>query len=215
MTEIVKPLERWAGVEVRRSDAKISLVMAGEEEPLISHLTREHILTALQALSEALGKQALKGEICLFGGTVMVLAFNARLATKDIDGLFQPAQIMRELARAIAQEHHLPANWLNDAVKGFLSQRHETTAGNLPQFTNLRLTMPVPEYLLAMKCMAARIGATVNESTDVIDIIFLIRHLQLKSANDVLAVVAEYYPTQSIPVKTQFLVEGLFEEGKI
>jgi len=38
------------------------------------------------------------------------------------------------------------------------SSRHETTAGNLPQFPHLRLTMPVPEYLLAMKCMAARIG---------------------------------------------------------
>jgi hypothetical protein len=75
--------------------------------------------------------------------------------------------------------------------------------------------MPVPEYLLAMKCMAARIGAAADEATDVADIIFLIRRLKLQSARDVLGLVGQYYPANRIPVKTQYLVEGLFEEGKI
>jgi hypothetical protein len=75
--------------------------------------------------------------------------------------------------------------------------------------------MPVPEYLLAMKCMAARLGGTSGEPSDVPDILFLIRHLQLKSARDVLDLVAQYYPANRITVKTQYLVEGLFEEGKI
>jgi hypothetical protein len=76
------------------------------------------------------------------------------------------------------------------------------------------MTMPIPEYLLAMKCMAARIGGA-GEQTDVPDIIFLIRHLKLKSANEVLDVVGRYYPASRIPVKTQYLVEGLFEEGTL
>lgn len=184
------------------------------KEPSGSTLTREQILAALQALSDELGKQGVTGELCLFGGTVMVLAFTARLTTKDVDALFQPAQTIRELARRIAIEQHLPADWLNDGVKGFVSGRHETTAGNLPQFPHLRLTMPVPEYLLAMKCMAARIGGTTDEPSDVADITFLIRHLKLKSAKEVLDLVGQYYPANRIPVKTQYLVEGLFEEGK-
>jgi hypothetical protein len=145
----------------------------------------------------------------------MVLAFNARLMTKDVDALFQPAQIIRDLSGRIADEQHLPANWLNDGVKGFLSVRHETTAGNLPQFPHLRLTMPVPEYLLAMKCMASRIGGTTDEPSDVVDVIFLIRHLKLKSANKVLDLVGLYCPANRVPEKTQYLVEGLFSEGKI
>ena len=180
-----------------------------------STLTRENILAALHALSDELAKQNVMGEVCLFGGTVMVLAFSARLATKDVDALFQPTQIIRELARHIATEQHLPADWLNDGVKGFVSARHETTAGNLPQFPHLRLTMPVPEYLLAMKCMAARIGGTTDEPSDVADIVFLIRHLKLKTAKEVLDLVGQYYPANRIPVKTQYLVEGLFDEGKI
>ena len=180
-----------------------------------STLTREQILAALQALSDELGKQGVTGELCSFGGTVMVLAFTARLTTKDVDALFQPTQAIREIARRIADDQHLPAGWLNDGVKGFVSNRHETTPGNLPQFPHLRLTMPVPEYLLAMKCMAARIGGTTQEPSDVADITFLIHHLKLKSAREVLDLVGQYYPANRIPVKTQYLVEGLFEEGKV
>jgi len=186
-----------------------------KSQPAGSTLKREQILAALQALSEGLGKQGVTGEVCLFGGTVMVLAFTARLTTKDVDAVFQPTQTIRELARRIATEQHLPADWLNDGVKGFISARHETTAGNLPQFPHLRLTMPVPEYLLAMKCMAARIGGTTDEPSDVADIVFLVRQLQLNSAKEVLDLVGQYYPANRIPVKTQYLVEGLFAEGKV
>jgi hypothetical protein len=181
----------------------------------ISSLSREAILRALQSLATELEKQNATGEICLCGGTVMVLAFAARPSTKDVDAIFQPAQLIRDLARLIAEEHHLPVNWLNDGVKGFVSARHETTGGNLPQFPHLRLTMPVPEYLLAMKCMAARIGGTTGESSDVPDIQFLIDHLGLKSAQDVLDLVAQYYPANRVSVKTQYLIEGLFEEGMV
>lgn len=132
--------------------------MSANEPTTGSTLTRETLLRGLQTLSDQLGKQGIIGEICLFDGAVMVLAFTARLTTKDVDALFQPAQTIRDLARGIADDLHLPADWLNDGVKGFLSARHETTAGNLPQFPHLRLTMPVPEYLLAMKCLAARLG---------------------------------------------------------
>lgn len=185
------------------------------QQPDSSALTRETILHALDLLSQGLGEKGVTGEVCLFGGTVMVLAFTARLSTKDVDALFQPTPLIRDLARRIGEEQHLPPDWLNDGVKGYLSARHETTAGNLPQFPHLRLTMPVPEYLLAMKCMAARLGGTTGEASDVADIVFLIRHLRLTSAPAVLEIVAQYYPANRIPVKTQYLVEGLFEEGAV
>ncbi len=219
--ELHRPLATWAIFpEVTGGDSatgvlSLPLPMSAPEPPIDSALTREAILKALQALSDELGQQGVLGEACLFGGTVMVLAFAARLSTKDVDALFQPAQPIRELAARIATEQHLPADWLNDGVKGFVSARHQTTAGNLPQFPHLRLTMPVPEYLLAMKCMAARLGGTSGDSSDVADIAFLIRHLQLKSAPAVLDIVAQYYPASQVSAKTQFLVEGLFEEGRV
>ena len=180
-----------------------------------SNFDRAAILDAFQKLSDELGRRGTTGELCLFGGTVMLLAFAARPSTKDVDAIFQPAQIIREIARVIAEERNFPPNWLNDAAKGFVSVRHEVLAGNLPQFPNLRLTMPTPEYLLAMKCMASRIGAIETDADDVKDIIFLIRHLRLKSADEVMELVAAYYPPERVPIKSQYLVEGLFAEGKL
>jgi hypothetical protein len=75
--------------------------------------------------------------------------------------------------------------------------------------------MPVPEYLLAMKCMAARIGGTADEPSDVADITYLIRHLGFKSAPEVLDLVCRYYPANRIPVKAQYLIESLFDGGKV
>ncbi len=177
-----------------------------------SGLDAKTIVEALQALSDQLGEREAKGELCLFGGTVMVLAFNARLSTKDVDAIFQPAQLIRQLSQAIGEERNLPNGWLNDGVKGFISTEPPVTAEGLPQFANLRITMPVPEYLLAMKCMAARTG---EGSTDVEDIIFLLRKLGLGNSREALDLVSRYYGQSGIPVKTQYLVEGLFDERKV
>jgi hypothetical protein len=48
--------------------------MSADERTTGSTLSREQILRALQSLSEQLGQQGVMGEVCLFGGTVMVLA---------------------------------------------------------------------------------------------------------------------------------------------
>lgn len=53
------------------------------------HLTRGQILLALEALSGELAARDVTGELCLFGGTVMVLAYSARVSTKDVDALFE------------------------------------------------------------------------------------------------------------------------------
>jgi hypothetical protein len=176
-----------------------------------SGLSREQILEALGSLSDELGKRGVKGEICLFGGAVMVIAFNARLSTRDVDAIFQPSQLVRELAADIAESRGLSATWLNDGVKGFVSEQPPVTSAGLPQFANLHVTMPAEEYILAMKCIAGRTG---EGATDLPDIIFLIRKLQLKTPQQVLDIVSKYYGRSGVPVKTQYLVEGLFEEGE-
>ncbi len=179
-----------------------------------SSLSRAEILDAFQDLSNELGRQAVTGELCLLGGTAMVLAFAARVSTKDVDAIFQPVQIIRDAARTVAETRGFAPNWLNDAAKGFASEHHNTISTGLPQFPHLRLVMPVPEYLLAMKCMASRIGSVEGETDDVQDIAFLIHHLKLTKAGEVMDIVAAYYPAHRIPVKAQYLIEGLFAEGK-
>lgn len=173
-------------------------------------LDRAEILAALRRLAELLRERGAEGEICLLGGTVMVLAFSARAATRDVDAIFEPASLVRELARRVATEQQLPEDWLNDGAKAFVSARHETTAADLPQFAGLRVTAPTAEYMLAMKCIASRIGAGPDDPGDVADIRFLIARLGLTSAAQARAVVARYYPEERIPARAAYLLEDLF-----
>jgi hypothetical protein len=175
-------------------------------------LDEASIIRALERLSELLHEKGTQGEVCLLGGTVMVLAFKARPATRDVDAIFHPPQLIRELARKVQEEQGLPDNWLNDSAKGYVSAAHETQEGDLPQFESLRLLAPTPQYLLAMKCMASRIASQGSERSDVGDIEFLLRHLDLKNAEEALAIVEQYYPRNQIPVRAQFLLEDIFSE---
>ena len=170
-------------------------------------LTRAQILEALAALSRGLAVREM------FGGTAMVLAFDARETTRDVDAIFEPPQIVREIAGNVAQELGLPPDWLNDGVKGLLSPQGEYTTENLPEFPKLRVTRPTTRYLLAMKCLASRIPGYDTDG-DRTDILHLARELEIDAADQVLDVVAEYYPREQIPVKTQFFVREIMEEGR-
>jgi hypothetical protein len=82
-------------------------------------LSRDEIIAALGRLNEYLTEANVIGEVCLFGGTAMVLVFNARLSTRDVDAIFVPATLIRELAARVADEQGLSPTWLNDGVKVF------------------------------------------------------------------------------------------------
>ena len=83
-------------------------------------MLRDEILRYLHILNEKLRQQNVKGEICLYGGAVMCLVFDARPSTKDVDAIFHPSEIIRKAAKEIANELDLADDWLNDGVKGFL-----------------------------------------------------------------------------------------------
>ncbi len=140
----------------------------------------------------------------------MMLAFQARQSTKDVDAIFAPAEVVREAARLVAGELDLPVDWLKDAVKGFASQRPRFQKVEGLDFPNLRVQTPVPEYLLAMKVMAARVGFS-GERGDGEDIAFLIELLKLKNSEEVLNIVQEYYDPARILPRSLYLVDEIFE----
>lgn len=173
-------------------------------------MSREKILAAFAGLNVKLREENIVGEICIFDGTAMVLAFNARLSTKDVDAIFKPPDVFRRSAAELAESMALPATWLNDGVKGFVSASPEYTSQGLPQMSHLRVIRPSAEYLLAMKCMASRAPAYDTQG-DREDIAFLIDRAGLKSADEVLAVVERFYPPDRILPKTHFMLLEVFE----
>jgi len=170
-------------------------------------MNREEIETLLRQLSERLVRRGLVGEIAIYGGAAMVLAHRSRLATKDVDAVFVPKREVYDAAAEVAAECNVEADWLNDAVKGFISERNETTL--LLDLPGLRVFVAAPEYLLAMKCMSMRLG---KDDTDLSDVRFLMNHLGLLEAQDVLDLVSRYYPEDRIQPKTRFAIEEICQK---
>ena len=74
-----------------------------------------------ELLNDQLATTDTHAEVYLVGGAVMCLALGARLATRDIDAWFVPTTRVRQAAARVALIADVPENWLNDAVKAFLS----------------------------------------------------------------------------------------------
>lgn len=155
-------------------------------------------------LNDELRATGTEGELFLVGGAVMCLAYAARPSTQDVDGLFRPARQVREAAARVAVHAGVSPGWLNDGVKGFLSDRGEFSL--FIELDHLRVMVALPEYLLAMKCLALRIGA---ESHDEDDIRYLLRHLGIGSYEQAVAVITRYYPLDRFPQKTLYALGEL------
>lgn len=162
------------------------------------------ILKYLNLLNDKLKARDIKGEICLYGGVVMCLVYDARPSTKDVDAIFQPAQIIREIAREIAKEHDLADDWLNDGVKDFLVTHPQKVFLSL---SNLSVMVADAEYMLAMKSLASRVDAS-----DKSDIEFLIKELKIRTVDEALRLVEKYYPRRLLKPATQIFLEELFDE---
>ena len=148
-------------------------------------LTAEQIIKLFEKLNLALANRGEVGEIGIVGGAVMCLVYNARKATKDVDAVFEPAQTIRKLAAEIAEEENLPAEWLNDAAKGFI--RPGFAKQEVLNLSHLRVWAPEPRYMLAMKCVSAR-----WDTSDRDDVIFLLKLVQIREPEHAFKLIESY-----------------------
>ena len=165
-------------------------------------MTKQEIKNYLKQLNEILELTDIKGEICLYGGAVMCLVYNARPSTKDVDAIFEPVQKLREAIEEVAHANNLNEDWLNDSVKGFVVNHNQQIFFNWP---NLKIYIPEPDYLLAMKTLASRVDTRDKE-----DIQFLINKMEITTAEEIFKILEKYYPKEQIKPATQFFIEELF-----
>lgn len=165
-------------------------------------LDRQTIVELLNDLSQELERLGVRADIFLVGGAALALAYDARRATRDLDAAFAPTETVRAAAQAVAEERGLEADWLNDAVKGFLPGKDDD-AQRYFETPSLRVDVASPRYLLAMKLLAARIAGDAD------DIRFLYKQCGFTTVDEGLDLVERAYSGRAIPVKTQYLLEEI------
>ncbi len=173
-------------------------------------LTDRDIRRLFGLLNEELRRAGTEGELFLVGGAVMCLAYAARPSTQDVDALFRPAREVREAAARVAVQAGIQPDWLNDGVKGFLSERGEFSP--FLELDHLRVMVAQPEYLLAMKCLSLRIGAEFHDEDDVR---YLLRHLGIESYEQAVAVITRFYPLGTLPAEDAVRAGGAAAEARL
>jgi hypothetical protein len=89
-------------------------------------------------------------------------------------------------------------------VKAFMSERGDFAL--FLELDHLRVMLAQPTYLLAMKCMAMRIG---DEFHDQDDVRYLLRLLDVRSYDQAINIVTKYYPLDEFPQKTLYALTDL------
>ena len=169
-----------------------------------SRLTGADIHRLLELLDAELAEEEIVGEVYLVGGAVMCLVLDARPATRDVDAFFRPTRLIRQAAARVADRAGISHGWLNDAVKAFLSPHGDFDP--YIELPHLRVFVARPEYLLAMKCASMRLG---EEFQDLDDVRFLLRYLNLSTAEEALGIVTRYFDEDQLLPKTRLALQEL------
>jgi hypothetical protein len=173
-----------------------------------SSFSRAELEKMLTLLNEQLQKNGVTGEICIVDGAAMLLAFGSRESTRDIDALVMAPASVRTAVAQVAEAHGFSPNWLNDGAKRFASGQ-PTEMKEILKLSHLRIVAPPAAYILAMKCLAARVGLDEHDKEDTK---FLIQLIGLRSPDAVLEIVEKYYPKERIPAKTQYFIQEVCDE---
>lgn len=151
---------------------------------------REEIEELLEELGRRLLARNVTGTIYVAGGAAIALEFPQRRVTNDIDALFAPAETVREVADAMAEERKLPPTWLSDGVRAFMPPGHDANARAF-SVPGLDVAVASPRYLLAMKMAAGR-------PQDLHDLILIFRELGITKPEDAADIAQQVHGSESV-----------------
>jgi hypothetical protein len=156
-------------------------------------MDRDEINGALHELSEVLDARGVVTRIYLVGGAAMVLAYESRFSTDDVDGSGYPTDAVLVVAEEIAEHRGLPPDWLHDSVKVYFPTFKEPDWRPVFKVGTVEVVVADERTLLAMKMRASR------GRRDEVDMRFLLDKCGIASVDKALALYEEYFPEDELP----------------
>ena len=184
----------------------------------LEKLTRDRIIEALNLLGKLAEEEQVHLELCIYGGSAMMLAYGARESTKDVDVIAHPADVAERLARCVAEQLDLHESWLNSDVRRFSSVQGtfaplQVQGLEAAARRRLKITRASASYLLAMKCLAGRIPLP-GYAGDIDDIRFLVKKMGIHSVEEVEEHLNRFYPNEGLAPRVREAIEGVLAEQR-
>lgn len=178
-------------------------------------MSRADMLKMFTKMGEIFAESGAYFEIAIYGGSAIMLSFDYRESTVDID--FMPVKgsaiEVSDVANQAAEALGLQQNILRDDVAMFVSETVKYNLfGEFPKGTgNLRIFTAAPDYIFAMKMMSMR---NVLETQDVRDVWELADVCGITDVETAIDVLAQFYPEKKLPVRNKLILEDVFTAKK-
>lgn len=170
------------------------------------YITKKEILKLLNETNEELKKINKHGEIVCCGGTALVLMYDARDMTKDIDAIYEPKNEINNIISKLSNKYDVPNDWLNDSAKVFFT--HQMQKEKYKEYSNLIVYCMKAESLLALKLTSAR----RSYSNDLSDSIRLMQELNIKTIDEAYDIVEKYIPSIRLTPNCYYFTKEVFEK---
>ncbi len=164
----------------------------------------------LTSLGQLLAEMGVEAELCMVGGAIMTLAFDANPPTRRVTALFRPVRSIHEAAEGLVEAEALPAGWLVQSVRDVLEEPEGTHVLRAPGVTAYEARA---DYMFAMKCCSLAFDREPSAiRAAVADIRYLLRVLNVHSVTEARALVSPFLNDRQLPADLDELLRGLVGE---
>lgn len=184
------------------------------DEPRV--LDRETIERAFRLMGQYLLDRKALGEIAIYGGSAIMLQFDWRKASRDVDARVTSERshgLVIEAAANAAAQLGLPRSWLSENVAMY-ARRGEGEADRIslglypsPERFGLRVTAAKPSYILAMKLKALE-RVTIDDR-DYEDAVNLGIERGMSRVDELREVFRQFFPDEELPPRAALRLEEL------
>ena len=171
-----------------------------------SKLDVDVVSGAFELMGRYLRDREVLGEVAIYGGTAILLQFDWRRATQDVDAVILNGEregVVKDAVAYAALALGLPDEWLNNYVDGFTPETEDrsffSVFGSYPsgETPGLRVFLAKPGYLCAMKLKALQRGAL--DDRDFEDAVRLAREIGVEDEEGLMRVYTGFFPCEDLP----------------
>jgi hypothetical protein len=162
--------------------------------------------TLLNDLNGILSISQTEVEFYFMGGAVLYQAFNASPRTAQISDMFRRSAVVQDAAEELARGATVPDDWLQGSVRSVLAGA--APLGSYLELSHLSVFVPLPAYVLAVKCAAMRLEDDFHELEDVR---YVLRAMNITSADQAMTVVGHYFAERQLMPSTRGTLAKLLD----
>jgi hypothetical protein len=173
----------------------------------------ETVIRAFEVMGRYLRDRQVLGEVAVYGGSAILLQFDWRKTSEDVDAVVIDGRHESEVKQAVehaADVLGLPRDWLNNWVGMYtrLAEQPDDfkALGTYPTGENpgLRVVAAKPEYLCAMKLKA--LERETLDNRDFEDAVGLGAEIGIETADDLTRLYESFFPDEELsPVASTYL----------